>query len=121
MHELALCQGLLHQVEAVARDHAAEAVSRVTVRIGPLSGVEPALLQQAYVLAQADSIAAGARLVVERLPIRVRCSQCGAESEVEPNALVCARCGDWRTELMSGDEMVLASVELVTSERSVDA
>ena len=47
---------------------------------------------------------------------RVRCRSCGAESAAEPNNLVCTACGDWRTELVSGDEMLLAQVELAAPE-----
>jgi hydrogenase nickel incorporation protein HypA/HybF len=42
----------------------------------------------------------------------VKCSQCGAESAAKPNRLLCGECGDYRTNLVSGDEMVLKSLEL---------
>jgi hydrogenase nickel incorporation protein HypA/HybF len=57
-------------------------------------------------------VAEAAQLVIEKLPIRVRCESCGAETAAEPNKLVCGTCGDWHTRLLSGDEMLLASVEL---------
>ena len=44
--------------------------------------------------------------------IVVECSQCGAESPASPNRLLCGECGDYRTRLVSGDEMVLQSLEL---------
>ena len=49
MHELSICQALLDQVENVARDHGARRVSRVALRIGALSGIEPELLEHAFV------------------------------------------------------------------------
>ena len=112
MHELSVCQALIGQVEEIARQHRAAAVTTVNVRIGPLSGVEPDLLAQAFPLASAGTVAQSSRLVIEKLPIRVRCETCGAESAAEPNRLVCGSCGDWHTRLVSGDEMLLASVEL---------
>ena len=112
MHELAVCQALIGQVRDIARQHQATAVTAVNVRIGPLSGVEADLLEQAFPLASAGTVAEASRLVIEKLPIRVRCEACGAETLVEPNRLVCGRCGDWHTRLVSGDEMLLASVEL---------
>ncbi len=112
MHELAVCQGLLRQVETIACEHGAERVTRIVVRIGPLSGVEPDLLAGAFPLAAAGTRAATAELVIERLPVRVQCNTCGAESEATPNRLLCAACGDWHTRLVGGDEILLASVEL---------
>jgi hydrogenase nickel incorporation protein HypA/HybF len=116
MHELSVCQALLGQVEALAHAHHARGVSRITLRIGPLAGVEPALLQQAYPIARAGTAAHAAELIIERLPVRVRCEHCGAESEVPANRLSCSACGDWQTQLIGGDELLLASVELVMDE-----
>lgn len=112
MHELSVCQSMLTQVEAIALQHHASCVTGITLRIGPLSGIEPALLQQAFTLARAGSVAQQATLVIESLPIRVKCQRCAQESEVTPNRLVCGHCGDYHTRLISGDEMLLASVEL---------
>lgn len=116
MHELSVCQALISQVEEIARQHRAISIGVVNVRIGPLSGVEPVLLEQAYPLASAGTVAAASTLVIEKLPIRVRCKRCGAETAAEANRLVCGECGDWQTQLLSGDEMLLASVELINNE-----
>lgn len=116
MHELAVCQSLLGQIETVAIENRATAVHRVTLQIGPLSGIEPPLLQQAFPIAVAGSIAENAVLEIELLPIRVACKQCGAESEATTNKLICGECGHWQTQLLSGDEMLLASLELDRSE-----
>lgn len=116
MHELSVCQGIISQVEQIATRHQASAVSLIKLQIGPLSGVEPQLLENAFSIAAAGSVAEQAKLHIDSLPVRVRCSQCGSESDASPNRLLCASCGDWRTLLISGDEMLLASVELVTAE-----
>lgn len=112
MHELSVCQGLLDQVESIADQHNAQTVNRITLRIGVLSGVEPDLLQQAFSLARAGGVAAQATLVIEALPVKVSCQHCGRESEAKPNRLLCAYCGDFHTRLISGDELLLASVEM---------
>ncbi len=114
MHELSICQGLMRQVTAIAQQHHARSVSLIRLRIGPLSGVEPELLMQAFPIASAGTVAANATLTVERQAVRVRCRQCGAETEATANRLVCGECGHWQTQLVSGDEMILQSVELET-------
>lgn len=113
MHELSICQALLAQMEKIATEHQARAIEKVIVQIGPLAGVEPRLLLEAFPIASAGSVAQSAKLLIEELPLRVRCDSCGAESAAQPNRLLCGVCGDWHTRLISGDEMVLASVELV--------
>ena len=116
MHEMAVCQALIDQLEALAADHAAQGVTRVVLRIGPLSGVEPALLSHAFELARAGTVAASAALEIEHLPVEVRCRCCQRTSQVAPNRLLCAYCGDYRTQLVSGDEMQLARAELAMPE-----
>lgn len=112
MHELSVCQGMLSQVTAVAREHGARSVTRIVLRIGPLSGVEPRLLRDAFPIARAGTVAAEAELEIEELAVRVRCTVCGAETDVLPNRLLCGECGDWKTQVIGGDELLLASVEL---------
>jgi len=118
MHELSVCRSMLRQVVQIARQHGATAVTAVRVRIGPLSGIEPQLLREAFPIAAAGGMADGARLVVESVPIRVRCRDCGSESDARANRLLCARCGSWKTRLIAGDELLLESVELGGAGRS---
>lgn len=112
MHELAVCQALMTQVEEIARRERAEQITAIVLRIGPLAGVEPDLLSDAFPIASAGTAAEGAELRIERQPVRVHCLGCGADSDATVNRLICGACGDYRTRLLSGDEMLLASVEL---------
>jgi hydrogenase nickel incorporation protein HypA/HybF len=112
MHELAICQSLLREVAHIAADRHARSVTDIHVGIGPLSGVEARLMQDAFPIAAAGTIAASAALHLRCTGVRVRCESCGAETEVPTNRLVCGRCDDWRTTLVSGDELLLERVEL---------
>ena len=103
----------MEQVENIALEEQATQVTAIHLGIGPLSGVEPWLLEQAFSIARAGSIAADAELVVKSMPIQVSCQQCGQLTEALPNCLVCGSCGDWRTSLISGDELELTHVELI--------
>ena len=102
----------MSQIETIARDNNAGHVTSITIGMGPLSGVEGQLLKNAYPIASAGTVAEGAELSLLITPVRVRCSGCGKESEVQPNHLVCGHCENWRTELISGDELLLMRVEL---------
>lgn len=114
MHELAVAQALVEQVDGVIRQHHASSASRIRVRIGPLAGVVPELLASAFPLAAAGSRMEHAELDLVAAPIRVRCQSCGEETEATMNRLVCNACGDGHTQVVSGDELLLESVELET-------
>jgi hydrogenase nickel incorporation protein HypA/HybF len=76
------------------------------------------LLASAFPLAAAGTCAEDAELIIVEAPIRVRCQTCGAETDALPNRLLCGTCGDWHTELIAGDELILESVELQLVELS---
>ncbi len=112
MHELSVCEALLSQVRATANTHGAGSVGKITVRVGPLSGVEPDLLAQAFTIARNGPLTAEATLEIESQPIRIRCRDCGSENEALANRLLCQNCNSYRVDLISGDELLLAQVEL---------
>jgi hydrogenase nickel incorporation protein HypA/HybF len=119
MHELAISQALLAEVATVASSRDAVAVTDIHVGIGPLSGVEANLLADAFPIAAAGTIADKALLHLRRTSIRVRCSECGEETEARASKLVCGACGEWRTTLVSGDELLLERVELTGGKANV--
>ncbi|MCK5361192.1 MAG: hydrogenase maturation nickel metallochaperone HypA [Gammaproteobacteria bacterium] len=114
MHELSICQALIDQVENLARENQAVAVKVINLQVGPLSGAEIPLLEHAWPLASAGTVAESAELFIEPMPVRVRCKTCGVESGASANRLLCGECGDYHTELISGDEMVLTRLEFDT-------
>ncbi len=116
MHELAICQSLLREVERTAAAHGGREVTAVVVSIGPLSGVEPGALSRAFSVACGATVAGRAALRIETVPVVVWCAACRRETRTAPNALICGHCGAWRIELVSGDELLLKQVELTIEE-----
>jgi hydrogenase nickel incorporation protein HypA/HybF len=117
MHELSICRQIVKQAAAIAAHHDASGIARITLQLGPLCGVEGALIRQAFPIVAATSNVAGAELIIETSPVLIQCKQCGSASHATPNRLVCKVCGDNRTRLLSGDEMLLTSVELIDANR----
>ena len=112
MHELAVCQGLLSQVGQVAANNGATSVARIVLRVGALSGVEAPLLERAFELARAGTVAADAELEIRRGPVVVKCRACGGGGEVAVNRLLCPDCGDWQVDVTAGEELLLLSLDL---------
>jgi len=119
MHELSVCQALIGQVEKVARENGAHRVVSIVIAVGPLSGVEARLLEHAYPVAAAGTLAEHATLTIETVPVRVRCRSCGAETAAQVNRLVCGDCGDWQVDVVAGEEMLLTRVEIETDQAAV--
>lgn len=115
MHEFSICQAIISQIGGIAGPRDAR-VRQVRIGVGPLSGVEPQLLESVYPLACIGTAAEGSQLAIEQTDVRVGCRGCGAQTIAAPNRLVCAACGDWHTDLLGGDELLLLQVEIDTSE-----
>ncbi len=116
MHEFSVCQALLTQVAGIAAEHGSSVVERITIEVGPLSGIEPALLASAFGVARAGGCAAQAALLIESAAITVCCMSCGVQSAAEPNRLSCGACSGFRTRIVGGDELRLRCVELRVTE-----
>ncbi|MBL6748898.1 MAG: hydrogenase maturation nickel metallochaperone HypA [Nevskia sp.] len=113
MHELSVAQALLDQIDAITAERAATCAVVVTIRVGPLSGVEPALLDRAFAVARLrDPRTATATLSIEPAEIRVACRDCGRDGAAHTGKLACSACGSRATRLLQGDELLLLRVEL---------
>jgi hydrogenase nickel incorporation protein HypA/HybF len=116
MHELAICQSLVEQLDQIAVDYPDKRITVVHLEVGPLSGVVPDLLKDAFPIASAGTAAQDAQLEFHQSEIQVHCPECDRDSVVSSNKLTCAFCGNWQTQLISGDELMLQQVELESSE-----
>jgi hydrogenase nickel incorporation protein HypA/HybF len=117
MHELAICQALMAQLQQSAADHGEAVIERVVLSVGPLSGVEPALLQRAFEIARAGTVAGAAQLEIHTGQVRVHCRVCGGDSGAMANRLLCGVCGNWRVNVTAGEELLLLRLELSTTPR----
>ena len=116
MHELSICKQIMLQVNNIALENKASTVESITLKIGPLSGIEASLLKQAFPFVAVQTIAENAELIIEEQPVVILCNQCNSKTNTTPNNLICRQCGDYDTRLISGDEMLLESVELTRTE-----
>jgi len=112
VHEMSICQGLINQVEGFAREHGANRVDLIVLSVGPLSGIEPELLKRAFTVVRMETVAEKAELEIETGPVMVECRSCGSSGEVQVNSLLCPSCGDWKVNLVQGDELLLLRLEV---------
>jgi len=113
MHELAVCQALLQEVERIVAERSATAADRVVVAVGPLSGVEPALLANAFTIARQGTPAANAALEIETVPVEIECGACGHRGGARANRLLCGACGGWQVRVVRGEDLMLMRVDLL--------
>ena len=113
MHEYSVVQALLEQIERVAEENDADKVTKVVVKIGVMSGVEPHLLEIAFETFKEKTVCDGAEFVMNVQPLTIACRNCGTRSELDAIHYCCPECESIEVDVVDGEEMFLMSLEMV--------
>ncbi len=109
MHELSICTSLA----AIVTDHAdGRAVRRVHLDVGHLRQVVPETLSYSWDIVATEPPLAGSQLVVNHIPAVLHCRDCGADTTIDAPVFRCASCGSVETDVISGQELLVRSLEL---------
>lgn len=109
MHERSIAQAIFRQLTRTAGEYPGMRVVSCEVEIGPLSGVEPLLLEVAFetlIRELGHEIA----LEVRSVPLRGQCRTCQANVDLEALRFQCPICGSSGIDVISGDQVELAHV-----------
>ncbi|HPY23752.1 MAG TPA: hydrogenase maturation nickel metallochaperone HypA [Mycobacterium sp.] len=111
MHELSLCRA----IAGVVKSHAAgRRVEVVRVRVGALRQVVPDSLTFCWTLVRDHEDMPTAELELELVAAEVRCHSCGQLSEVVSRwSVACPRCASADVSVVSGEEFLVTSVDVV--------
>ena len=101
MHEYSIVQSLIDSCEEHVKANCATKVTKVVVKIGVLSGVEPHLLEEAFNMFKEESICEGAEFVMNI-----------QKTELEKNEFVCPKCSSYEIKVLDGEDMFLMQLEL---------
>ncbi len=114
MHEYSMAKGLVEAVmgEVAAMRPRPRRVLRVRVSVGELRQVVPEFFRDAFRRLAQDTVAAGSELVLETVPLRARCRECGWEGRIRPDEFRCGGCGSWDIELTAGMELALTGLRV---------
>jgi len=85
---------------------------RARVVAGRLHQIVPANLTFAYKVLTKDTLAAGSRLSIRRVPIMAECRQCHWRGAIRDAMFACGRCQAGDIELIGGRELYLDSIEV---------
>lgn len=112
MHELSIAMSLVEMATEEAERRGAR-VRALHLRLGPLSGVVKDALVSAYDLASEGTPIGGAVLVIDEVPVTVRCEVCREDRETRPHEwFSCVVCGTPARDVLSGRELELRALEL---------
>lgn len=113
MHELGIAAEALQQT----LDHAARAgasrVSRIVLRVGLFSGVDPEALRFAFSAVLPGTPAEGAEVEITTIAAVGHCPDCGKDFSPAADLLFeCPECGRISTTIVQGRELELSRLEV---------
>ena len=112
MHEYSIVQSLLESCEEHAKQNEAKEVTKVVVKIGVLSGVEPDLLKTAFDTFKEQTVCHNADFIMNIQKIMIECHNCNTQSELEKNEFSCPKCQSTDLKVLDGEDMYLMSLEM---------
>ena len=122
MHEFSAACSIVEAAVAAAEKHNAKTVTAVNIEIGQFTFLIPDQLKFNFDIASKDTILEDAELIITMKNGRIRCSDCGLESEAQsvpelPDQLAmfrpmkCSNCGSSATTITSGKEFIITNIE----------
>jgi len=112
MHEAAITESMVRLVLDQAREHEAQAVRKVTVVLGGMSGIVSESMRFYFEELTKGTIAADAALEVREIPTKAVCLSCGHSFELEDYLWLCPECGDRHLDIVEGRELLVDSIEV---------
>lgn len=114
MHELSIALSLVDAACEKAAEMGGVRVEALHLRLGALSGVVRQALEFSFELAAEGTAIAGARLVIEEVPVTVRCPRCAVARQLPSiQNFACPVCDTPTPEVLGGRELELAALEVI--------
>jgi len=112
MHELSIAASLIDMLEENGLAHHFTKVTKITLEIGVLAGIEGNALLFCFAAVAQNSLAEGAQLVIESKPAIAICEHCQQQMSVATYYDPCPHCGQLGVKILQGEEMIIKSLEV---------
>ncbi len=113
MHEMGIAQQLVTiALDAIPDDIENPRVEKLNLRIGKLAAVVEHSLSFCLAVITTDTPLEGAELIIDEVPVCLRCERCNHEWQTEIPAFGCPACKNGQVTMISGREIEITSIEL---------
>lgn len=110
MHEFALVDNIFQILNVKINEYKIKKINQIKLVIGEMTGAEEVTLSACFEVYAKGTVAEGAQLVFERIPLRGKCLECGHEFRVKNYKFICPECNVKTVEVVSGREFYIDSL-----------
>jgi hydrogenase nickel incorporation protein HypA/HybF len=111
MHELSIAQEIIGIAEQYYSSDNDERVKSIKVKIGKLQNVLPDSLEFCFNALIQNSKMENAKMIIDHIPIKLECKNCGGISEQDGFLFACPKCGGSAINIISGNELTVSEIE----------
>ncbi len=112
MHELSIAQNIIQIVNSSVDKDKLGFVEKIYLKIGLLSNVLTESLNFSYTSVVENTPLKNSRLVIELIPIKIRCNDCNEINTTNDFIFSCPNCKSPEIKVISGDEIIISSIHL---------
>lgn len=116
MHELGVTRSITDVVIRHAESQGAQKVLTVNLVIGKMRNLETEWVQRYFDRCSKGTIAQGAQIFIERVPIVFYCNSCGVTFQLEMGRdrhMCCPDCHSDDYDMITGGELLIKSIEIM--------
>ena len=116
MHELSVMESILNIVVKHALKNDVKKVLGISLRVGEMTDLVDEWMQRYFDYLSKETIAAGAVLKIERIPVIFQCESCGMDFPVDMKEIwdtACTACQGNKVRLKSGREFFIKNIEVI--------
>ena len=110
---MSIALDIITTLEREMKAHSVSSLKSLKVKVGEMTAVEPDSLRFCFEAAIEKTPLEGARLIIEEVPLKGRCSNC--EDDFSLNRYFttpCPSCGGKASEVISGRELDIVCMEV---------
>jgi hydrogenase nickel incorporation protein HypA/HybF len=108
MHELSIAEGILGALKEQVKGR----IISIKLRIGEMSGVVPSALKFSFEIVSKGTMAEGATLYIENVPLTAKCGDCLETFLIKDYCFECSLCGGSNFRVIAGRELLIDEVEV---------
>ncbi len=116
MHELGVTRSIVDVVLRHAHSQNAKQILSVSLVIGEMRNLEEEWVQRYFDRCVEGSIAQGAKIHIQKVPIAFYCNACGATFQLDMGQdkhMCCAQCQSEDYDMITGGELLIKEIEVI--------
>jgi hydrogenase nickel incorporation protein HypA/HybF len=112
MHEMSIAQSLISILQEEMAKHGASTLRSVRLSVGEMSAIVPESLSFCFEIITQDTPLEGAKLLMDRIPLKGYCPECDHPFDIKDFVFVCPTCGSTHIETIEGQELSIVEMEV---------